>query len=174
MRCFLVVRVLLVAFVAAAYTSACGGSPPTSGGAAPSSSGATSIQDFAKCMREHGQNMPDPDPNGGNVALTPPPGAASAGWNAATQACQHFLPNGGEPAAPSAAELEALRRYAVCMRGHGIEMTDPDPTSGRSQIQGRLANATRDQIVNDPTYKAADTACKDRLPNGDSPKGAGG
>jgi hypothetical protein len=175
MRRFLVPRVLLVAFVAAAYTAACGGNPPsTGGGAAPTSNGATSFQDFAKCMREHGQNVPDPDPNSGNVALTPPPGGASAAWNTAMQACQHFLPNNGQPAVSNPQELEALRSYAVCMRGHGIELTDPDPSTGRSKIQGRLANATRDQVINDPTYQAADGACKDKLPNGASPKGAGG
>jgi hypothetical protein len=172
MRRFLAVRALLVALVAAACTTACGGGPPTSGGATPTSNAATSFQEFAKCMREHGQNMPDPDPDSGNLALTPPPGAASAGWNTAMQACQHFLPNNGEPAVSNPQELEALRRYAVCMRAHGIEMTDPDPSTGRSQIQGRLANATRDQILNDPTYKTADAACKDKLPSGDSPKGA--
>lgn len=124
-------------------------------------------------MREHGQNMPDPDPNSDNVALTPPPGSGSAGWRTALQACQHFLPNNGQPAVSNPQELEALRRYAVCMREHGIEMTDPDPGTGRSQIQGRLATATRDQIVNDPTYKVADTACKDKLASAGPAKGGG-
>lgn len=121
-------------------------------------------------MREHGQNVPDPDPNSGNLTLAQPSGAAAA-WNTAMQACQHFLPSNGQPAAPSQQELEALRGYAVCMREHGVEMTDPDPSTGRSQYQGRFANSNRDQIFNDPTYKSADAACKDRLPSAGASKG---
>jgi hypothetical protein len=168
MRRFLVVRALLVALVAAACATACH-SPSTAGGAPTGGTAAKSVRDFARCMREHGQNVPDPDPNSGNLTLTQPPGAPAA-WNAARQACQHFLPDNGAPAAPDPGELEALRRYAACMRDHGIEMTDPDPGTGRSQFQGRLGQASRDRIVNDPTYKAADTACKDRLPGAESPK----
>ncbi|MEN3304400.1 MAG: hypothetical protein V7603_602 [Micromonosporaceae bacterium] len=165
-------RALLVALVAAACVTACRGPSTRAGGAPPSGTAAKSVQDFARCMREHGQNVPDPDPNSGNLTLTQPPGAP-AGWTAARQACQHFLPNNGAPAVPDPGELEALRRYAVCMRGHGIEMTDPDPGTGRSQFQGRLARANRDQIANDPAYRAAEVACRDRLPGADSPKGAG-
>jgi hypothetical protein len=123
-------------------------------------------------MREHGQNMPDPDPNNGNVSLTPPAGNTS-GWDAARRACQPLLPGGGAPAVGDPQQLEALRLYAVCMREHGIEMTDPDPNTGNSQYTGRLANATKDQILNDPTYKAADAACEDKLTSGEAPKGAG-
>jgi hypothetical protein len=163
---------LLVA-LAAACTTACGGTPSTNGGGAPpTNNAAKSLPDFARCMREHGQNVPDPDPNSGNLANTPPPGGA-AGWNTAMQACQHFLPSNGGQADSNPQELEGLRRYAVCMREHNIEMTDPDPNTGRSQFQGRFANANRDQILNDPTYKAAEAACKDKLPSDAPPKGAG-
>jgi hypothetical protein len=123
-------------------------------------------------MREQGQNVPDPDPDG-NVALTPPAAATRSAWDAAMSACRQLLPGGGVPAAPSPQELEGLRAYAVCMREHGIELTDPDPGTGKSQFAGRLANATRDQIFNDPAYKAADAACKDKLFSGGAPKGGG-
>jgi hypothetical protein len=133
----------------------------------------SSFQHFVACMREHGQDVPDLDPNSGNVAITPPPAAARGAWDAAMSACRQFLPNGGEAAAVSPQELEGLRAYAVCMREHGVELTDPDPVTGKSQFGGRLASASRDQIVNDPTYKSADTACKDRLGTGGEPKGGG-
>jgi hypothetical protein len=121
---------------------------------------------FAQCMREHGQNVPDPDPNSDSFSVTPPTGGPNAAWDAAMQACRQYLPGGGMPEPPNAAELEAQRQYAQCMREQGIEMSDPDPNTGRSQIGGRLANATRDELRNDPGYKAAAEACKDKLPKG--------
>jgi hypothetical protein len=115
-------------------------------------------------MREHDQNVPDPDPNSGNAAITPPAGD-QAGWNTAMGACRQLMPNGGQPEAPDPQDLEGLRQYAACMREHGVETTDPDPNTGNSQFGGRFANMSRSQIVNDPTYKAADVACKDKLPS---------
>jgi hypothetical protein len=144
--------------------TACGGPEPA--GRAASSSTNTAVNglaEFAKCMREHGQNVPDPDPNSSNQSVTPPSGASSAEWDAAMQACQHFLPNGGAPQAPDARELDGLRAYAGCMREHGIEVSDPDPNTGQSKIGGRLADASRAEIENDPGYRTADTACKDKL-----------
>lgn len=163
--------VLLVALAAvAACTTASGGGPSDqTGGTSPTSDPARSFQEFAGCMREHGLDVPDPDPNSGDVALTPPPGARTA-WDTAMRACQQFLPNNGEPAVSDPEQLEALRQYAACMREHGIEMTDPDPNTGRSTFQGRFANAGRDQILNDPIYKAAEAACKDKLRSAEKPK----
>jgi hypothetical protein len=167
MRRFLAPPILLVLFA----TAACSGGSPEAGGTSPSAAG--SFQQFAACMRQHGQHVPDPDPNSGDVALTPPAAANRSEWEAATRACRQLLPGGGVPAAPNPQELEGLRSYAACMREHGIEMTDPDPSTGKSQFGGRLANASKDQIFNDPTYKAADVACKDRLAGGGAPKGGG-
>jgi hypothetical protein len=169
MRRILVVPVLLAALIAAA---ACGGSgdkpPAKGGGASPSAAG--SLQQFAACMREHGQNVPDPDPNSGNVALTPPAGGDPSAWQAAMRACQQYMPNGGEPVAPDAQELAALRQYAACMREHGVEMTDPDPTTGNGQYAGRFANMSKTQIQNDPTYKTAQAACQSILDNAEPPQ----
>ncbi|GAA3214680.1 hypothetical protein GCM10010532_041280 [Dactylosporangium siamense] len=161
---------LAVLVLVAAFMAACGddGGAPKGGS---SQGAASSYQQFAACMREHGQDVPDQDPDSGNVVITPP--AANGAWDTAMSACRHFLPDGGEAGAVTPQQLEGLRAYAVCMREHGVELTDPDPTTGKSQFGGRLANATRDQIVNDPTYKAADAACKDRLGNSGAPKGGG-
>jgi hypothetical protein len=172
MRRILVVPVLLIALAAAgACGKSAGGAPSANGGASPSAAG--SFQQFAACMREKGQNVPDPDPNSGNVALTPPAAADRTAWEAAMRDCQHFLPGGGQPTDADPQELEGLRQYAACMRDHGVEMTDPDPNTGRSQYGGRFANLGKDQILNDPTYKAADAACKDKLTAGEAPKGGG-
>jgi hypothetical protein len=167
MRRTLVAPVLLAALLSVA---ACGGDsePPAKGGGASPSSGG-SFQRFAACMREHGQNVPDPDPNSGNVALTPPVGAEQSAWQAAMRACQQYLPGGGEPVAPDPQELEALRQYSACMREHGVEMTDPDPTTGNAQYGGRFANLSKTEILNDPTYKTAQAACHSILDNAQPP-----
>ena len=156
MRRTLLLPVLLFAFVAVV---ACSGS---SGG--QQKEDADALVRFAQCMREHGQDVPDPD--GDSYSITPPSGGSNAAWDAAMAACRGHLPDGAAPEPPDAAELEAQRQYAKCMREHDIDMSDPDPDTGRSQIGGRLANATRDQLRADPAYKAAAEACKDKLPEG--------
>jgi hypothetical protein len=155
------IPILLTALL---LTAGCGGPEPAD--QARTSSGSTAangLADFAKCMREHGQNVPDPDPNSSDQSITPPSGGASPQWDAAMQACRHLLPGGGAPQAPDQRELDGLRAYAGCMREHDIEVSDPDPNTGQSTIGGRLADAGRAEIQNDPGYQAADSACKDKL-----------
>ncbi|MFF1613432.1 hypothetical protein ACFVYA_37165 [Amycolatopsis sp. NPDC058278] len=157
---------LLLALLAACDN---GGSAP---GAGPTTSAraVNSMADFAKCMREHGQNVPDPDPNSGEQSLAAPDGASSQEWNAAMRACGQLLPNGGAPQAPDQQELDGLRAYAACMREHGIEASDPDPDTGRITFGGRLADADRAELRNDPGYQAAQQACEGKLAE---PKGKG-
>ncbi len=157
---------LLLALLAACDN---GGSAP---GAGPTTSAraVNSMADFARCLREHGQNVPDPDPNSAEQSLAAPAGASSQEWNAATRACRHLLPDGGAPQVQDQQELDGLRAYAVCMREHGIDMSDPDPETGQSTIGGRLANADRAVIQNDPGYQAAQRACEGKLAG---PKGKG-
>lgn len=112
-------------------------------------------------MREHGQNVPDPDPQG-NMNLAEPP-SSDVGWHTAMRACQHYLPSNVLNGTVSQQDLAALRAFVICMRQHGIEVSDPDPTSGQVKIGGRLANASRAQINSDPQYNAANNACKDKL-----------
>lgn len=123
---------------------------------------------FAKCMREHGQNVPDPDPATGELRF-PTSGSHEQGsaWDIAVQACQHFLPGGALAPGADPQELEQLRTFAVCMRAHDIDMSDPAMTGtniGNMVIRGRLANVSRAELQNDPGYKAAMEACKDKLP----------
>jgi hypothetical protein len=62
------------------------------------------LRAFAQCMRDHGVDMPDPDPNSGALRITRGGGPNSSGmgpdnptFQAAQQACQDKLPgnNGG-------------------------------------------------------------------------------
>lgn len=171
MRRIIVTPILLAGLAGA---TACGGDPSgpgvasaNSGTASPSppssaQNPAVSFQHFAACMRQHGQNVPDPDAQG-NMTLAPPAGGDAAAWNTAMQGCQHYLPSSIANGTIDQENLAALRAFAVCMRQHGIEASDPDPTNGRVKLGGRLANASRAQIENDPQYQAANDACKDKL-----------
>lgn len=129
---------------------------------------ANATLNFAKCMREHGQNVPDPDPATGDLRFPAPsshePGSA---WDIAVQACQHFLPGGTLNPRTNPRELEQLRAFAACMRAHDIDMSDPETTGtniGSIVLPSRLANLSRTELDNDPVYKAAMEACKDKLP----------
>jgi hypothetical protein len=173
-------RPILALAVLAAVLAACsgGGAKPSGvatlddpaastspdGSAAPSAS--VSPQDamlaFAKCMREHGVDMPDPVVNAdGGMSVTI---GATAGesidatkMQAANEACKDLMPgptNGG-PAQMTPEQQDAMLAFAKCMRAHGVNMPDPDfGTGGAIQIGA-------DGIAFDsPTFKAADDACR--------------
>lgn len=135
---------------------------PSASTSAGPSAGRGDLVPFARCMREHGMNVPDPDP-GQDLAWQEFEHAP--GFDPAWSACRHLMPpapDGQDTALPTE-ELEALRAFAVCMRAHDIDMSDPDPT-GNMTIGGRLAALTRAQLENDPGYKAGYEACRDKLP----------
>jgi signal transduction histidine kinase len=107
-------------------------------------------------------NIPDPNPD-----IAWQQAEQSAAWDAAWPACRQLLPpapDGQQGATPSAQELEQLRAFAVCMRAHDIDMSDPDPT-GNMQIGGRLADLNKAQVDNDPGYRVTLAACQDELPD---------
>jgi hypothetical protein len=115
---------------------------------------------YAQCMRDHGVDMPDPDPNGG---LSIQIGAGDkAKFGAAQEACKSMLPNGGVPPTPSAEDLEKARQFAQCMRDHGVtDFPDPDPNAGGIRING---DANSDLNPDNPTFKAAQEACNSLMP----------
>jgi len=80
---------------------------------------------YAKCMREHGVDMPDPEPGaGGGMNLSVEAGEKEK-VDKANDACKKLMPNGGVPPKPSAADLDEMRKQAQCLRDHGIEVKDP-------------------------------------------------
>ena len=52
---------------------------------------------FTECMREHGIDVPDPDPDQGGFGISIPDGSSPEEVNAALEACEEFMPGGGEP-----------------------------------------------------------------------------
>ncbi|MDT7800871.1 MAG: hypothetical protein QOI78_4304 [Actinomycetota bacterium] len=148
-------RLTVIAAIGAAVLLAGCGAKPDDGSKVASISGPSSsapakaadnksdedkMRDFAKCMREHGVDMPDPKPAGdGGMAITlgGGEGVDRTKIDAAQNACKHLMPNGGEMKAPSPEELDKMRKDAKCMRDHGIDMPDPDPSGkGATRMGG--------------------------------------
>lgn len=138
--------------------------------------GAQSDQDmlnYARCMRAHGVNMPDPVHIPGHSGLslvtssTPPPSRA------ATAACSHFLGAviQAKQAAMTPARLAALASYARCMRAHGIAMLDPT-SSGQLNL-GNVPGISSNFGRNSPQFRGADAACRHLLPAGIHDDGTG-
>jgi hypothetical protein len=121
---------------------------------------------FARCMRQHGIDMPDPKFNGNGVsqefsARRGGKGPDDPKFKAAQQACQKYLPNGGQPTKPNPQEQQQLLAFARCMRQHGIDVPDPG-ASGGIEVKGRPGTVN----PNDPKFKAAQQACQQYEPKG--------
>jgi hypothetical protein len=163
---------LLAAVTAALALGACGGA---GSGGGTGTNGANSGEDkayegalkFAKCMRDHGLDFPDPQrqPDGG--ILQKAGGKGKPGrrpeddpkMKPALKDCQHFQDTGGGEA-PSPAEeakmQDAFFAYAKCMRGKGINMPDPKVSGGRVEMSiGRGGKVDPES----PAFKVAEKAC---------------
>jgi hypothetical protein len=148
------------------------------GGAAVSSRITTAQSDqdmlnYARCMRAHGVNQPDPRHIPGHTGLslvtsaTPPPSRA------ATAACTHFLQPviQQKTAAMTPARIAALASYARCMRAHDIAMLDPT-SSGQLNL-GNVPGISSNFGRSSPQFRGADAACRHLLPAGIHDDGTG-
>ncbi len=126
---------------------------------------------FARCMRQHGIDMPDPKftANGGatqELKSRPGKGPDDPKFKAAQQACQKYMPNGGQPKKPNPQEQQQMVAFARCMRQHGIDIPDPNPNSGGIEVHsGSGGNGRKGPNPDDPKFKAAQQACQKLLPN---------
>jgi hypothetical protein len=174
-------RILLAALAASAslVVAACGGGNKPAAAGGPSGKGVdaaskTAMLNFAKCMREHGVNMPDPqfDSNGGGTVRMgdgkTPIDAAKA--RSAEQACQHFQ-DAVKPPPMSAAQQADMRKRALansrCVRAHGFNMPDPQfDDSGRMTLQ-----MSKDSGIdpNDPKFQEASKTCAKQSGMGGGP-----
>lgn len=161
---------LFAASAAAALLAGCGGSSTTPGRSAEAAAARSDrgMVEFARCMRAHGINVPDPFHRPGHEGLSvdlPEQGPATSD---AYGACGHFLEptielkqRAAEQRITPAMRL-GLIRYAECMRGHAIAMLDPGqmgqlslgPVPGISNGLGRYT----------PQFRAADHSCRHLLP----------
>jgi hypothetical protein len=143
---FLVAAALLIVL---GMTAACGdsgkGDDPTLPDAAGASTSESASGDdeadldpddamlkFAQCMREHGIDMPDPEPGGG--IRIGGEGISEDQMEAAEAACQKWMDmampeDGGEEL--SEEEKQQFLDQAACMRDRGYNFPDPEFEGGR-------------------------------------------
>lgn len=150
-------RILLVVGTILVLVAGCGSDKPPAGGSA-SASPTSDGRQYAQCMREHGVDMPDPDPNGqiGDLGKID---RDSAAFKTAADACKQFLPYGGDLSKMDPKTLDQLRGFTQCLREHGMDVPDPDPNSPTLGLD-QMKNIDR----NNPTVQKAFDACKDKIP----------
>jgi hypothetical protein len=168
-------HILMAAVAASALAlAACGGDP--AGSAETSADRQKQMQDaaleYARCMREHGVDVPDPKPGGG-IRLSVPKGVSEGKVKEAEDACRKYLDAVKPPELSDAQKKEfqeAALAHARCMREHGIDF--PDPTFGENG-RATIKIGPGDGIdPEDPKFKRAEEACESKLPqakNGDGP-----
>jgi hypothetical protein len=179
--------------------SACGSSSSSAtGGTAAASSSNARYQarlTFAKCMRSHGVNVPDPSANGGPAAGFGGGGASGAGgggapggggafrqlqsnpaFRTAFQTCGKNLAKGFGLGNVTAAQRQQFQqdavKFAECMRAHNVDI--PDPSSNGAGGFGIFRSISPSER-NSPAFQAATKACASNLPRfgrGGGPPGA--
>jgi hypothetical protein len=115
---------------------------------------------YARCLRQHGINMPDPTFDAaGRMAGQLPAGVGpdDPKFKAADQACKQYAPS-AEPEKVDPQVQQQMLAYARCMRQHGINIADPKPGEGIN------ADGAAGVNPNSPEFKAADQACQQYVP----------
>jgi hypothetical protein len=166
--------VAIVATAALALlAAACGGSPgrhvaqPGSTTTNSSTSSSAAAQQngmlaFSGCMRSHGvPNWPDPNSSGvlpkNQVAQL---AASNPQFPAAHRACEHLLPNGGQPTQAQVQQAwNDMRDFARCMRSHGVPNW-PDPAVTSQQDQRPFFNLPASIDPNAPQITTKVSACQ--------------
>jgi hypothetical protein len=147
-----------------------GGDNSSSATSSAAPDGGTQLEqalEYAECMRENGvPNFPDPNDQG-QLAIDANElgGPDDPTYQAAAEACEQYLPGGGEPEEVDPEAVEQARQYAQCMRENGVpNFPDPSDEGGLN-----LDADTLGMDPNDPAFRAAEEACRD-LPG--APSGA--
>jgi hypothetical protein len=140
------------------------GSPAAHGSAGSGPSPAADEGDralqFQQCMREHGVEVHTSEDKGG-VSIAASPGSLEdkQKMTAATEACRMYLPGGGDKPELSPEDIDRLRRFAQCMRDHGVpEWPDPDPQTGELHFDGEV------NVKRNPKLPDALKACENLQP----------
>jgi hypothetical protein len=119
---------------------------------------------FARCMRENGVDMADPEVGkDGAIMFNMSGGRGKKGADektskAAMNKCRKYMPNGGKPPKLSPQDQEKMRLYAKCLREHGVKIDDP---SGDGQLSIRLEKADG---LSKEEFEAAQKACQKYQP----------
>jgi hypothetical protein len=137
---------------------------------------------FARCMREHGIDMPDPDTSGGGPGVLTFRAEASgekldAGadkFKEANDACKDLMGDAGpqnmSPEQAKEAQDQALA-FSRCMREHGVNMPDPN-FDGEGHVMMKIDDSSGID-PSDPKFEAAQQACGSAFGPAGSKAGAG-
>ena len=127
--------------------------------------------DFARCMREHGVDMPDPKFEGGRVTMQRRPAEGRPGRRCAPPRRRaRKYRDAIKPPELSDAEKAEFKKAALAQRALHARARDrdfPDPTfdeNGGAQI--RIERGQRASNPESAKFKAAEKACRDTLPGG--------
>lgn len=136
---------------------------------------------FARCMRDNGVDMPDPQSGGG---FGPPSGGGNfnprdENFRKAAEACQEYRPSGGFADRSFDEEAQQAQiELAQCMRENGIDMPDPQfDANGQRQFDGD--GPGRGLNFQDEKFRQALETCReqvgeDALPGPGGPGAPGG
>lgn len=155
---------LVVATVAT--LTGCGGGGADGAQVASVSDGTSSVSPSAgddmarykplvECLREHGFDVKDPDPNDEHGIVSMADGSGLPINDPGFKACESKWP-ADEDTGPlwTAEEIGLLKQYAACMREHGAsDYPDPDPETGEQP-----ADSTYNSKL-DPKAEKAQEAC---------------
>ena len=173
--------VALLAAVASGCGSSGGGDDGVAaldtGASAAASAGSTTQTDteqdpqeaalkWARCMREHGVDVPDPQVgSGGRLTVQAGTGRRfdrdNAKFQAAIEACGSPLGNARPQLTDEQSEQlqETMLGFAKCMREHGVDMPDPDFSGGGGLF--RVGGPGRGGVnPDDPDFQKAQKACQ--------------
>jgi hypothetical protein len=179
MRTHTFIRPLAAVVLAAGAlaVTACGeeeASGGSSSGGDRQSQARDAMLDYARCMRDNGIDMPDPQFDGGRITQRGPEERVSPEkLRQAEEACKEHQEKIEPPelSEEQSQEMqEAALAHARCMREQGIE-NFPDPTfdeDGGAQI--RIGPGTG-LDPDDPDFQEAQKACEDEMPNLDGEPG---
>ena len=124
---------------------------------------------YTECMREHGIDMPDPQPAGPAASVAPSIALevdpSSEEFEAAQAACEPIMEDAfGEMEIDPEREAEMreqMLEFTECMREHGIDMPDPVfGEGGRVEISaGEDGQAMPGDGPDSEEFQAAQEAC---------------
>jgi len=146
--------------------AACGGSGSTTT-ASTASAEKTREQkfiEFAKCLREHGVNIPTPT-GGGPPRIRELRGNRQA-FELARTACKKYVPKLGDinlSPAERIARQEQVRKFAKCMREHGVPL-EVEASSGGPGLGIRVHLGSGAPNRETPAFESARKACSGILP----------
>ena len=174
---------VVAAAVLAMLAAGCGGGSASSTGSGGSrsaggSSSSRSAVAFSACMRSRGvPNFPDPDADGRPLEVDAEQlGVSDSLYQTAEHACSHLLPTRGSlqqlthqcllygacPQSLVAPLMTLERKYAECMRSHGVpNWPDPSisPKGGRPVFDLR-GTGIDTQSTDSPQFVSKDRRCR--------------